>query len=187
MGSLCCKSEDSEEKPQVPRSALDVKIVLLGDAGVGKTQIWDQFLNNRFTEAYEGTIGGEQGTKEVQIADLAYTVTVVDTGGRDTLDKQKIQCKGVHAFMLVYDAKDEHTLSHLEVLLRQLKDNPSFENVATIIVANKCDIVEAAARTIEEGRRFALRERGTFFCVSAKSRKGIDEMFHYVIEKCRVK
>jgi len=58
-----------------------LKVVILGDSGVGKTALLNQFVNNRFSTSYKATIGADFLTKEVAIDETLVTLQIWDTAG----------------------------------------------------------------------------------------------------------
>ncbi|AQK91123.1 Cytochrome P450 71A26 [Zea mays] len=58
------------------RRRMLLKVIILGDSGVGKTSLMNQYVNNRFSNQYKATIGADFLTKEVQIDDRLFTLQV---------------------------------------------------------------------------------------------------------------
>ena len=58
------------------RKKVFIKIVLLGESGVGKTSLMDQYVNRKFSSAYKATIGADFLTKEVMIEEKLVTLQV---------------------------------------------------------------------------------------------------------------
>jgi Ras-related protein Rab-7A len=53
-----------------------LKVIILGDSGVGKTSLMNQYVNKKFSNQYKATIGADFLTKEVQIDDRLFTLQV---------------------------------------------------------------------------------------------------------------
>jgi Ras-related protein Rab-7A len=58
------------------RKKVLLKVIILGDSGVGKTSLMNQYVNKRYTEQYKATIGADFLTKEVMIEDKLVTLQV---------------------------------------------------------------------------------------------------------------
>jgi Ras-related protein Rab-7A len=58
------------------RKKILLKIILLGESGVGKTSLMDQYVNRKFSSAYKATIGADFLTKDVMIEDKFVTLQV---------------------------------------------------------------------------------------------------------------
>ena len=62
-------------------------MIILGDSGVGKTSLMNQYVNKKFTAQYKATIGADFLTKEVMIDDRHVTMQIWDTAGERHLKK----------------------------------------------------------------------------------------------------
>ncbi|CAF2745960.1 unnamed protein product [Rotaria sp. Silwood2] len=60
-----------------------LKIIILGDSGVGKTSLMNQFVLHKFSNDYKATIGANFLTKEVQIDNRLVTMQIWDTAGQE--------------------------------------------------------------------------------------------------------
>jgi Ras-related protein Rab-7A len=64
------------------RKKVLLKVIILGDSGVGKTALMNQYVNKRFSASYKATIGADFLTKEVMIDDKLVTLQIWDTAGK---------------------------------------------------------------------------------------------------------
>jgi len=62
------------------RKKVLLKIIILGDSGVGKTSLMNQYVNKKFSNQYKATIGADFLTKEVMVDDKLVTLQIWDTG-----------------------------------------------------------------------------------------------------------
>ncbi|CAN6456441.1 unnamed protein product [Victoria cruziana] len=58
------------------RRRMLLKVIILGDSGVGKTSLMNQYVNRKFSNQYKATIGADFLTKEVQFEDRLFTLQV---------------------------------------------------------------------------------------------------------------
>lgn len=69
------------------RRKILLKVIILGDSGVGKTSLMNQYVNRKFSNQYKATIGADFLTKEVMVDDRLVTMQVLEIlilcGGRD--------------------------------------------------------------------------------------------------------
>ena len=65
------------------RKKVLLKVIILGDSGVGKTSLMNQYVNKRFTSQYKATIGADFLPKEVMIDDKLVTLQIWDTAGQE--------------------------------------------------------------------------------------------------------
>ena len=61
------------------RKKVLLKVIILGDSGVGKTSLMNQYVNKRYSEQYKATIGADFLTKEIMIEDKLVTLQVITT------------------------------------------------------------------------------------------------------------
>ena len=60
-----------------------LKVIILGDSGVGKTSLMNQYVNKKFSNQYKATIGADFLTKEVMVDDRLVTMHIWDTAGQE--------------------------------------------------------------------------------------------------------
>lgn len=65
------------------RKKVLLKVIILGDSGVGKTSLMNQYVNKKFSNQYKATIGADFLTKEVQVDDRTVTMQIWDTAGQE--------------------------------------------------------------------------------------------------------
>jgi len=58
------------------RKKVLLKVIILGDSGVGKTSLMNQYVNKKFSNQYKATIGADFLTKEVMVEDRIVTMQV---------------------------------------------------------------------------------------------------------------
>uniref|UniRef100_A0A3B3QYH7 RAB7A, member RAS onco family n=1 Tax=Paramormyrops kingsleyae TaxID=1676925 RepID=A0A3B3QYH7_9TELE len=58
------------------RKKVLLKVIILGDSGVGKTSLMNQYVNKKFSNQYKATIGADFLTKEVMVDDRLVTMQV---------------------------------------------------------------------------------------------------------------
>ena len=98
-----------------------LKMVILGDSGVGKTSLMNRYATGKFTGQYKATIGADFLAKDnVVVSDIFGTRHLVSLQIWDTAGQERFQSLGVgfyrgaDACLLVYDVTDPHSLDHLE-------------------------------------------------------------------------
>ena len=97
------------------RKKVLLKVIILGDSGVGKTSLMNQYVSNRFSEQYKATIGADFLTKEVMIDDKLVTLQIWDTAGQERFQSLGVAFfRGADACILVYDMTDSKTFESLD-------------------------------------------------------------------------
>lgn len=92
-----------------------LKVVLIGDGGVGKTSLRNQYIHKKFTDAYKATIGADFITKEVETNDgKKVMMQIWDTAGQERFQSLGVAYyRGADACILVYDVNNYLSFQHL--------------------------------------------------------------------------
>ncbi|XP_031258404.1 ras-related protein Rab7 isoform X2 [Pistacia vera] len=86
------------------RRRMLLKVIILGDSGVGKTSLMNQYVNRKFSNQYKATIGADFLTKEVQFEDRLFTLQIWDTAGQERFQSLGVAFyRGADCCVLVYD------------------------------------------------------------------------------------
>jgi small GTP-binding protein len=172
--------------PRVARSFDDradhgLKIILIGDSGVGKSQIVSQYVEQKFKDNLAATVGVVYGAKTIDVHNYKAKLQICDTSGIERYRVQITQYfRGVVGALAVYDITDSNSFGSIRnwlVLLRNLVD----PDVAIILVGNKSDHEGQRMVSFEEGQRFAEREHLLFSETSAKVATNISQAFELLV------
>ena len=91
-----------------------VKIVIIGDSGVGKTNILLRFCDNQFKTNYTSTIGVDFKIKIIPVEDCKIKLQIWDTAGQERFKNvNQTYYKGAIAVLLVYSIDDEKSFSNV--------------------------------------------------------------------------
>ena len=163
---------------QLPKKDLVFKILLLGDATVGKTCFLMRYSDDVFMETYLNTIGSDYKLKIVKL-DNGKTIKVQlwDTAGQDKYRSiAKNYFKGSHGILLLYDITSQTSFDNIRGWITDIKEEAD-ENVIIFLLGNKIDLTEERKITKEKGEQLAKEFNVPFFEVSAKSGKNVNEVF----------
>ncbi len=160
------------------------KVILVGSAAVGKTNIILRYVKDTFIEDLGATIGVNFLNKEVQVNHLEqdYSVDLViwDIGGytlQDMLPLKQLYCQGAHAAIYIYDITRHETFDDL-VAWNKIVNKYAPKDILRCLVANKNDLKGLRQVSREKGKKKS-RELGNyfFFETSAKTGEKVEEMF----------
>jgi len=170
--------------PRRRRQKSMLKVIILGDSGVGKTSLMNQFHSNKFTTQYKATIGADFLTRELLVQDCLLTLQIWDTAGQERFQSLgKSFYRGADVCVLVYDITDprsfEKVASWREEFLEQAGLSPS-EEFPLVVLGNKCD--KEADRRVSKSRSAQWCRSGTphvlpHFETSAKTAQQVEAAF----------
>jgi len=119
------------------------KIIILGDASVGKTSLMNQYVNNRYTQQYRATVGADFMAKEIAIDDRFVTLQIWDTAGQERFQSLGgAFYRGADCCVLVYDITNPKSFESLdswkeEFIMQGNPKNP--EEFPFVLLGNKVD------------------------------------------------
>ena len=158
------------------------KYIIIGDAGVGKSNILLRYVYSTFKSDYQLTIGVEFGEKTVEMKGKIYKIQIWDTAGNEQFRSiTRTYYKNSVCAIVVYDISRRETFDNVINWIEDCKLN-SPKSVFIILVGNKSDLEEDRQVTTEEGEEFANRYGIRFFETSAKNSININEIFSESIE-----
>ena len=158
-----------------------VKVVLLGEAGVGKTCIISRFVNNMYEDKTMSNISAAYATKTMKFdafggKEIKYELW--DTAGQEKFRAvTRFLYKDAQVVILVYDITVKESFNEIkDYWYNQVKENcPT--NTIICLAGNKCDLFEREAVTEEEGKELAKEMGAIFKLTSSKEKVGINELF----------
>ena len=164
-----------------------VKIVLLGESGVGKTCIISQFISGVFNPDTITSLSAQFITKTVEYANLNKKLKfeIWDTAGQERFRSlAKIFYRDAKVIFLVYDITSKKSFEELKNFWyeRQTKLVTDGDPIYAV-VGNKYDLYENIQVDDEEAKNFAKSINGIFQHTSAKNNSGINELFENIGEK----
>ncbi|CAL9105843.1 hypothetical protein OPV22_025822 [Ensete ventricosum] len=169
------------------RRRMLLKVIILGDSGVGKTSLMNQYVNKKFSNQYKATIGADFLTKEVQMDDRLFTLQIWDTAGQERFQSLGVAFyRGADCCVLVYDVNVMKSFDNLnnwreEFLIQASPSDP--ENFPFIVLGNKIDIDGGNSRVVSEKKAKAwCASKGNipYFETSAKEGFNVEAAFQCI-------
>ena len=159
------------------------KIVLIGDSGVGKTNILSRYINNEFSLATQSTVGVEFGSKILKKNGKAIKLQIWDTAGQERYKSiTSAYYKGSRGAFVVYDITRKSTYDNIDKWIGELKTNGS-EDVLIMLVGNKSDLEEKREVITEEVEKKAQEQKLAFCETSALNGKNVEYAFENLINE----
>ena len=159
------------------------KIVLIGDSGVGKSNLLSRFTRNEFDLESRTTIGVEFATRSIPIDNKTIKAQIWDTAGQERFRAiTNAYYRGAVGALLVYDIAKHMTYENVERWLKELKDHAD-TNIVVMLVGNKCDLRHLRAVPTEEAKEFAEKNQLFFIETSALDSTNVEEAFKSIVNE----
>ena len=164
-----------------------IKLILLGDSGVGKSSIIKRYMEDSFEDNITSTLGSSFLEKTVNVKGKKVKIEVWDTAGQEEFRSvTKIFVKNSKIIILVYNVTDKNSFDGLNYWYDFIQKELG-QNVILGLAGNKTDLIFEDGFdeeiTSEEGKEFAKKINANFALVSAKeSGKEINSLFTQCIE-----
>uniref|UniRef100_A0A8C7NDS1 Ras-related protein Rab-25 n=1 Tax=Oncorhynchus mykiss TaxID=8022 RepID=A0A8C7NDS1_ONCMY len=130
-------------------------LVLIGDSGVGKSNLLSRFTRNEFNLESKSTIGVEFATRSIQVDGKTVKAQIWDTAGQERYRAiTSAYYRGAVGALLVYDIAKHLTYENVERWLKELRDHAD-SNIVIMLVGNKSDLRHLRAVPTDEARTFA--------------------------------
>ena len=162
-----------------------IKIVVIGDTGVGKTNFIFQFTEGKFSDIHVTTVGLDYKSKIINLPNTKKKIKlqIWDTAGQERyMSVNKNIFQRVQGIILMYDITNRDSFDHLSRWIDLINKNVS--NKPFILVGNKLDLSnEERIVAKEEGEKVALDNNIEFFEGSGSSGENVDKIFSAISDK----
>nr|CCA24816.1 Rab11 family GTPase putative [Albugo laibachii Nc14] len=157
------------------------KIVLIGDSGVGKSNLLSRFTRNEFHLESKSTIGVEFATKSIVAEGKTIKAQIWDTAGQERYRAiTSAYYRGAVGALLVYDITKHVSFENVERWLKELREHAD-ANTVIMLVGNKSDLRHLRAVPTEEAMAFAEKNNLAFIETSALEAIGVDSAFQRIL------
>ena len=162
--------------------AYQVKFIIVGDSGAGKSNIILRFTHNEFKGELFPTLGLEYEKKNLIYNNTDYLIQLWDTAGQENFKSiTRGYYKGSAVAMIVYDITNEQSFSNVENWIRDCKDSaPS--TALLVLIGNKSDLEDKRVISKNSGEDLAIENNMMFFETSALNGNGVNDAFQKCIE-----
>eukprot|EP00123_Amoebidium_parasiticum_P019368 comp24761_c0_seq1/m.46874 comp24761_c0_seq1/g.46874 ORF comp24761_c0_seq1/g.46874 comp24761_c0_seq1/m.46874 type:complete len:225 (-) comp24761_c0_seq1:702-1376(-) len=154
-----------------------IKLLLIGDSGVGKSCLLMRFCEDSFTPSFITTIGIDFKVRTVDLDGKKIKLQIWDTAGQERFRTiTTAYYRGAMGILLTYDVTDVNTFNNLGTWLKNIEQHAA-PDVNKALVGNKCDLADKRAVTKEQGEAKAKELGLPFAEASAKTGEGVDGAF----------
>jgi small GTP-binding protein len=167
-----------------PRATVHCKLVLLGNAGVGKSCLVQRFVRKEFNADAEPTIGAAFITQSISLDSVTVKMEIWDTAGQERYRSlAPMYYRGAQAAVVVFSLVDRGSFDGAKVWVKELQRRAD-PGIVIALAGNKSDLLHSSARAIErdEAAEYAHDMGLTYIETSAKADAGVTELFHKIAE-----
>ncbi|KAL7559970.1 hypothetical protein ACA910_014281 [Epithemia clementina (nom. ined.)] len=156
---------------------MQIKLLMIGDSGVGKTCLLLRYANDSFSPTFITTIGIDFKIKNVDIDGTRIKLQIWDTAGQERFRTITTSYfRGAQGILLVYDVTDRRSFESIRNWISQIQQHADV-HVNKILVGNKCDMKDEKVVSTQEGENLAKEFGIPFAEVSAKNDINVDKSF----------
>ncbi|XP_033375628.1 ras-related protein Rab-44-like isoform X2 [Parus major] len=158
------------------------KVVLIGESGVGKTNLLSRFTRNEFNHDSRTTIGVEFSTRTILVGDAVVKAQIWDTAGLERYRAiTSAYYRGAVGALVVFDITKHQTYDVVDRWLKELYDHAE-ASIIVMLVGNKTDLAQAREVPMEEAKMFADNNGLLFVETSALDSTNVEEAFETILK-----
>ncbi|CBJ32986.1 Rab8A, RAB family GTPase [Ectocarpus siliculosus] len=156
---------------------MQIKLLMIGDSGVGKTCLLLRYANDSFSQTFITTIGIDFKIKNIDLDSKRIKLQIWDTAGQERFRTITTSYfRGAQGILLVYDVTDKKSFNSIRNWVAQIQQHADVA-VNKILIGNKCDMDEDREVSREEGAQLAAEYGIQFFETSAKNDINVEKGF----------
>lgn len=160
-----------------------LKILVIGDSGVGKSSIITKYMDNFFSDMHISTIGIDFRIKKMNIDGKSITLQLWDVAGQERFRSiTSIYFRRCNAIIILFDITNRESFDNVKKWISEI-DKYDCANIEKILVGNKCDLEQKRVVSIEDAKKFANNMDMMYVETSAKKSTHINDLFENIIKK----
>ena len=171
-------SKKSKDNQNQTKTFYTIKIILIGNSGVGKTSLLSRYMNEGFNVNQKCTLNAEFKIKSITINEnTSAQITIWDTCGQEKYRSMTGQYfKNAHGILLMFDVGDKRSFTDLNLWLDEIKKHIINEDVTIYLVGNKIDLKRRNISS-EDANNFA-KNNDLLYCETS-SKEGLNVDFPF--------
>ena len=159
-----------------------LKIILVGDSGIGKSSLMLRFVDNMYTDTYISTIGVDFKTRIVPYRGKKIKLQIWDTAGQERFRNiVSSYYRTVHGILLTYDITQRSSFQHLQQYW--MKDIIKYTDASIMIVGTKSDLSKSREVRSETAAEYAMQCGAAYMETSAQSTVNVEKVFTDLVAK----
>ena len=162
-----------------------LKIIMLGDSSVGKSQFINKFCDDKFDDDTLTSVGLDQKNKFIKRGDKKIDLRIWDTEGQERFRSiAKNLYKGVDGILLMYDISNIQSFKNIKAWINSIKESVDISKIALIVVGNNCHL-NNEERVVNEDMKKEFEKIYNIKIIeaSAKDNINVNESFMILVDK----
>ena len=160
-----------------------LKVVVVGDSGVGKTNLIKRFASDTFSYDSKATVGVEFISKSYIINKKVFKIEIWDTAGQERYKAiTSAYYKGAKGCLIVYDTTSQLTFNNIDKWMSEIREK-ALTNIKVMIVGNKIDLKDKRIIPIEEAMKKSQELQAPIMETSAYDATNVKEAFYDLIRE----
>lgn len=165
-----------------------VKLVLVGDSGVGKSCLLDKFLDDSSTNNFISTVGVDIRSREIHVHGRKVKIQVWDMAGHQRYRPVLASCyRGAQGVIMVYDITNMISFVNIQQWIIEVEEFSSSSSIPRLLVGNKTDLKERREVKLDVAEEFAKKHKLAYIETSVMARKNVQEAFLELVKSAIVK
>lgn len=159
------------------------KVVLLGNANVGKSSIIQRYISNTFSDYSNPTLGATFLSKVIDFDKKTVKLNIWDTAGQERYNSLSITyCRNLNVCIFVYDITKKDSFEGIKRWYDRVKILFD-DNTVLAVVGNKEDLIDQEEVRLMEAKYFANLIKASHYKISAMDGTGVSELFKEISQK----
>ena len=160
-----------------------LKVVVVGDSGVGKTHLIKRFVTNTFSANSKATVGVEFISKSYRINDQVFKIEIWDTAGQERYKSiTAAYYKGAKGALIVYDTTQKTSFENIDKWMSEIKEKSS-KDMKLMIIGNKIDLKDERQVETDEALAKAQILEAPIMETSALDATNVKEAFYDLLKE----